>query len=211
MIVNNFNLIKDFLEFEEGNFYFLQILRRRKDNPDNPDIPNGSNNNYRTIKSYFINSKEYLEQIEDEVIKLCNLFNARAYIGLNKRNYERIAFENLKEISDLIYQKQFHKVYKSYNSCAGYYSHGDKLWIIDIDIKDLSFVEEVKQEINKCDSKYDDNIVTVIPTLNGYHIITRPFNIKQFQPAINSYSHITDIEIHKNNPTLLYYEQPNIR
>lgn len=200
MLINNFNLIKNFLEFEEGNFYFLQILLRRK---DNPDAVNGSNNNYRTIKSYFINSKEYLEQKEDEIIKLCDLFNARAYIGLNKRSYERIAFENLKEISKLIYDKQFHKVYKSYNSCAGYYTHGDKLWIIDIDSKDLDLVDKIKKEINKCDSKYDDNFVLLVPTVCGYHIISRPFNLGQFEPFMVNH----ELDIHKNNPTLLYFNK----
>lgn len=36
--IDNFNLIKPFLKFDsEDDFYYLQILRRRKDNPDDQE------------------------------------------------------------------------------------------------------------------------------------------------------------------------------
>ena len=41
-------------------------------------------------------------------------------------------------------------------------------------------------------------MIAYIPTKNGYHIITKPFNLKQFK---DKYS---DIDVHKNNPTILY-------
>lgn len=199
MEVNNFDLIKSFLEFEnDDTFYFLQLIRRRK---DNPDIPNEKSNNYRSIKTYFITSKEMLDSVKEEVITLCNIFNARAYIGLNKRSFERVAFEHLSELSKLIYNKQYHKVRKSYNSCAGYYSTGDKIWIVDID--DNSIILEVSKAIVKCDSGYQNIIIGTIPTLNGVHLLTRPFNLKQFEPFMVE----NNIDVHKNNPTLLYFNK----
>jgi len=45
---------------------------------------------------------------------------------------------------------------------------------------------------------YNSKIYTQIPTKNGYHIITKPFNLKQFKDKY------PDIDVHKNNPTILY-------
>lgn len=45
---------------------------------------------------------------------------------------------------------------------------------------------------------YVFKIYDYIPTKNGYHIITKPFNLKQFKDKY------PDIDVHKNNPTILY-------
>ena len=47
-----------------------------------------------------------------------------------------------------------------------------------------------------------DNVIAVLPTINGYHIITHPFNLKQLEPFIAT----NPLDIHRNNPTLLYYK-----
>ena len=47
-MIDNLELIKPLLEFnKENDFYFIQILQRKKDNPE----VNGLNNS-RTVKSY---------------------------------------------------------------------------------------------------------------------------------------------------------------
>lgn len=51
--------------------------------------------------------------------------------------------------------------------------------------------EPLKQNIKDC---------YVVLTAHGYHLITAPFNIEKFS---NQFS---DIDVHKNNPTLLYFE-----
>jgi hypothetical protein len=49
---------------------------------------------------------------------------------------------------------------------------------------------------------YDpDKIIGVIKTLNGCHLITKPFNIVQFREKY------PDVEVKKNSPTLLYYSK----
>ena len=67
--------------FESSDdFYFLQILKRKKEHPDL-----GSNS--ITVHTYYVNSLEHFKNIEKEVINLCEFHNARAYINLNKRSY----------------------------------------------------------------------------------------------------------------------------
>ena len=44
----------------------------------------------------------------------------------------------------------------------------------------------------------DTKYITNIPTKSGWHIITTPFNLQQFKEKY------PDIDVHKNNPTILY-------
>ena len=78
--IDNFELIKPLLEFEQEDdeYYVIFILKRRKDNPEMKD-------NLKIIKEYYISSVDYLESKKEEIIKLCEIFNARAVINLNKR------------------------------------------------------------------------------------------------------------------------------
>lgn len=65
MIVDNFDQI---LEFNDPNeFYFLQIIQRKKDGC----VTDTGNNGYRTIKTYYIFSKEQLERKRAKITELC--------------------------------------------------------------------------------------------------------------------------------------------
>ena len=84
-MIDVFNQIKDLITFEsDDDFYFLQILQRKKDNPHI-----GSNS--RVIKNYYIGSIEYLEDKYDEIKSVCDQFNARASLRLNKSSYRKVA------------------------------------------------------------------------------------------------------------------------
>lgn len=193
MEINNLNSILKLLEFPcEHTFYHLQILKRRKENPE-------LNRNSTVIKTYYITSHEYLENKMEEIIEICKFFNARAYINLNPRNFEKIAYHNLKKITDCILNKDFKSIRKSYESVCGNFGQTN-YWIIDVDVKDFDQVLILANQINKCKSKYDVNVVTYIETINGWHIIVRPFDIRDL-PTLP-----IQFDIQKNNPTILYYD-----
>jgi hypothetical protein len=64
-MIDNLKLILPFLKFEsQDDFYYLQILQRKKENAEL-----GSNS--RVIKNYYIKSEEYLLDRYDEIKKLC--------------------------------------------------------------------------------------------------------------------------------------------
>lgn len=198
-MVNNFEIIKKMLTFvDKGDFYFLQILQRKKDNPE-------IGSNLRVIKTYYIKSVDELVKRYDEIKKLCKLFNARAYINLNKRNFVNMYFKTIKLISDQAENGNYDKIPHAFDSvCGKYHSTTDKKWIVDIDFKNidkgnLSFNDWLNLligEINKCRPE-GDKILAQIPTLNGIHLITKPFDKSAF--GLSRF-----LDIHKNNPTILY-------
>lgn len=98
-MVDNFDRIRKLLNFRsKDDFYFVQVLQRKKDH--NNTKVNGTNNNSRLIKVYYISSLEYFDFVKPEIIELCKVFGARAGINLNRRSFERMAFHHLKKVTD---------------------------------------------------------------------------------------------------------------
>lgn len=210
MSINNFKQIRGLLDFKsDDEFYFLQILQRKKDFKDGQKV-NGTNNNSRLIKAYYVKSLEQYDFIEKEVIALCDVFNARAGINLNKRSFEKTALQHLKLVTDNIINKNYDKVYKTYSSAAGKFSHdNNKKWIIDIDKDEVIWTEQILNAISECEpmgSKY----ITTIPSKSGLHLITSPFNRQQFNEKLMNelkeyqMTDVLKIDIQVNNPTNLY-------
>jgi hypothetical protein len=84
-----------------------------------------------------------------------------------------------------------------FDSVVGQIKTQEKRWIVDIDVTDFHAVTELSKLINylKPEGK---KIEAVIPTKNGWHLITGKFDVKTFKEMF------PDIDIQKKNPTLLY-------
>jgi len=202
-MVDNFEKIIPLLKFDsEDDFYHLQILMRKKENP------HLGSNSY-VVKTYYIRSIEYLLNKKDEIINLCDFNNARACINLNRRSFEKIAFHTLKKVTDQIMNKDFKSVRKVYESvCGGFSNEPEKKWVIDIDYKDYVYLNQIEmtQKFNQMIQKIEklieitgkDTNIVKIPTKNGEHWICYPFNLEEFKTQFR------EIDIHKDNPTILY-------
>jgi hypothetical protein len=71
-------------------------------------------------------------------------------------------------------------------------------WIVDIDDKDeneLAKTISVVDETRPIGSKVE----AVIPTKNGYHLITKRFDVEMFRKSY------PQLDIQRKNPTLLYF------
>lgn len=200
METNNFNIVRKFLDFSDSDtYYFLQILKRRKDNP-------GLEKDMKVIGDYFIYSLEQFDRMENEIINTCKTHNARAYFRLNKRGIKKNAMQMLKRVTDLIISENYKAVKNAFSSVSGeYHSDKDKKWIVDIDEFDQTklgqtlkthaiyqFIEKLQRDTGK------EPMMEIIPTKNGLHIITRPFNLQTFKKTY------PNIDIHKDNPVVLY-------
>lgn len=202
MTVDNFDQIEKLLNFEnEGEFYMIQIMQRGKDQNDGR-----ASSSVRIIKSYFVNSIEYLESRKEEIKSLCEFFNARACIVLNKKSQKQVSLKGLEIMAHLVAHEEYHTFRSVFETACGQTGacDGNKAWIVDIDTKDDAEVAYVIETVMKCEPFVDDKIVAKIPTVHGYHLITRPFNKKKFSDMYNG-----TIDIHDGTPTLLYYKDKN--
>jgi hypothetical protein len=194
-MINNIELIKPLLNFDkEGDFYMLYVFKRKKDQPE------GEKDNHqsvRTIKSYCVTSIEYLEKRYDEIITLCEVFKARAYIHVAKQNHKDVGMNMITEIVTRIQSGQINQK-NVFDSVVGQIKTQEKRWIVDLDIKDGDYLFDVMCVIKLCRPE-GNKIIEVIDTKNGYHLITERFDIEQFKKFY------PDIDIQKKNPTLLYY------
>lgn len=190
-MINSYSKIKSLLEFNsDDDFYFLQIIKRKKDNK----LMKSDN---RVIKNYYINSIEYLENELNTIIEICDLFNARAMIRLNKRSFKKVSYKSLEITSMYLNNGDYKSIKSSYSRACGLTNNDkNKKWVIDIDCiwYDCNYMENLINISNPI----GDKIFTILDTKNGYHIITKPFDLRRFK---NEYP---EIDIHKDNPINLY-------
>lgn len=193
-MINNLDIIKELLNFsDDGDFYSLMIMKRKKDQPE------GEKDNHqsvRTIKTYCIDSIEYLEKRYEEIKMLCEVFKARAYIHVQKQNHADVSLEMMMQLAHRI-KCNVSNQRGLFDSVVGQLKTNEKRWIIDIDTKDLNFLNEVKYFIFNLRPE-KDKVEAIIPTKSGYHLITNKFDSKTFKEKY------PEIDIQKKNPTLLY-------
>lgn len=134
--MDNIDKILPFLQFDsDDDFYFLQILQRKKENPQ-------LGNNSRVIKNYYITSQQYLLDRYEEVKSLCDTFNARASIRLNRRSFEKVGFKALENISHTMQNREYKHLMKSYDRACGLLNNEKtKRWVVDIDENDVIWLE----------------------------------------------------------------------
>ena len=194
-MINNIELIKPLLNFEnEGDFYMLYVFKRKKDQPE------GERDNHqsvRTIKTYCVDSIEYLDKRYDEIKQLCEMFKARAYIHVQKQNHKDVSLEMMMSLAERIKNGQ-HIQKGLFDSVVGQIKTNEKRWIVDVDTKDNKEILNIKLKIDSCQPFGKDKIIEEIPTKNGYHLITEKFDVMEFA------KHFPNTEIQKKNPTLLF-------
>jgi hypothetical protein len=194
-MINNIELINPLLNFDnEDDFYMLYIFKRKKDQSE------GERDNHqsvRTIRSYCISSIEQLEKRYDEIIQLCEIFKARAYIHIQKQNHKDVSLDMLVDLAQRIKSGQ-HQQQNLFDSIVGQMKTYEKRWIVDIDTKDEDIILNIRYTINTIRPE-GLKIHRTIPTKNGVHLITDRFDVMEFK------KHYPEIDIQKKNPTLLYY------
>jgi hypothetical protein len=193
--VNNIDRILPLLNFNDENVFLVWLVLRNKDG----NTQAKGNNKNRTIKSYYFTSREKFEERREEIIKICNTFNCRAYICMNGKPLNRVLHILQNRLVENLYNYVpkncnlnsviDHAVMKATNS-------KEKYWVIDVDTKEEEFINRLKTIIDGSRSSFSKNIVTEIPTAHGVHLITHPFDPRSIEGI--------DIEIKREGLTLLY-------
>jgi hypothetical protein len=193
-MIDNIDLIKPLLNFSEpGDFYMLYVFKRKKDQPE------GERDNHqsvRTIKTYCIDSIDHLDRRYNEIKQLCEMFKARAYIHVQKQNHKDVSLNMLSLLAERIRDGVSNQK-GLFDSVVGQIKTQEKRWIVDIDVTDFHAVTELSQFINYLRPE-GKKVEAVIPTKNGWHLITGRFDVKTFSEKF------PDVDIQKKNPTLLF-------
>lgn len=179
-------------------FFDVQLIRRGKDHPNMPAA------NY-TFKTYYFDSLEIFNKSYDEIKKCCEIFGLRAYVSVNAKSKQEAAKKTLEKYAHNIVTNEYTKPWKDFSSVCGGLNGAIKRWVIDCDDtnSESNYIKEISRIIMTCDSEYTNPIVTTIKTKSGIHLITNPFNIKQFKNLCN-YNGLEIPAIQLNHMTLLY-------
>lgn len=193
-MIDNLEHIKPLLSFSEaGDFYMLYVFKRKKDQPESE---RDNHQSVRTIKTYCIESVEHLENRYDEIKQLCEMFRARAYIHVQRQNHHDVSLDMMMTLAERI-KNGSHNQKGLFDSVVGQIKTLEKRWIVDIDTLDFHTVTEITNLITML-KPVGPKVEAVIPTKNGYHLITERFDVMEFK------KYQPNIDIQKKNPTLLY-------
>lgn len=209
-MVNNFELIKNYMTFlNERSFYFVQILRRKKENPEQKSysIP---------IENFYIFSKDHLDHMMPRIIEICEKNRARAYIKLNCLDAQSVMLETIAVLTHDIRNSDWKHMSAALNSACGICGKQDgfeKLYLVDLDDEYADRKDEIKQyiedlppvkykEIDEYGHTLKERINKVkieIPTRHGTHLLTTGFDLQTFSQKY------PNIDIHKDGNTILYF------
>lgn len=201
--VNNFDLITPYLNFAPNNrsIVLVWLVSRKKDGSTKVK----GSNRVRTIKSYHFQSMEHFLEKREEIITICKTFHCRAYICMNPKALLKVLFTLADIVMGTIKGTIENTIPVSLkgildSAIMKTAASSNKLWIVDVDKKDENLLKKVTDVVQNSRSGYDNNILCQVPTVNGLHLITRPFDVRDFQAKIDS----QDAEIKKDALTLLY-------
>lgn len=207
-MTDNFNNYRDYINIcgglpdnnERGTldkYYVIELMRRGKDNPDLPAA------NYH-FRNYYIYSWRDLDRYEKEIKDICRLLKLRAYCSVNYKLMSQVALDTLAESARRIAAHDYKKFYAIFESCSGKFTdRGNSKWVIDIDEPyNETLINVLTTFINNMESSYDENVIFVMPTKSGVHLITHPFNLHRFNNEWNKA--LLNPDIKKNHLTLLF-------
>lgn len=206
-MTDNIKVMRDYMkylgipekqQYRKDLYFDVQLIRRGKDNPDTPAA------NY-TFKTYYIDSLELFDRYIEEIKTCCDMFHLRAYISVNAKSKIELSKKTLVKYAEMVALEESKKPWRFCDSVNGSLSGKEKRWVIDIDDceDDNQYLYYVREAIGRCSTKYDNAIITTLPTKSGFHIITHPFNTYEFNKHCEDMG-IKMPEIKKNHITLLY-------
>lgn len=209
-MTDNFTIIKEFIQSQWSGkfndfadaFYAVEIIGRKKDGASVVD---------HKFKMYFIKNIEDLDKYEAEIKAICDALQMRAYISVNSKSWRQVTLNTMAEYAYRIAHSNFDKPQSVFESCAGkFVDRSSQLWIIDVDKEDADFhcmsiddLAEYYSRIIEKECAPRKQIVAVIKTKTGKHIICHPFNVVEFSNKACGAT-CTEGLIKKNNFTLLY-------
>lgn len=174
-MINNFDKIEQFLEFEKGSFYKFELLLRNTDgNNDLYQEGYSKTNKNILIKSWYVDNADYLQKIKHEMITLANLTGARIYMTLDRKNNLSLVQELITKFTNVLCElahgnevsiKTISKILSSKTSVLETSDKKYRTLMFDVDTKDKNILNSVVKYIeSKGQTSY------VVDSRKGYHV-----------------------------------------
>lgn len=204
-MVDNFDIIRAHLDFKsEFDRYIVHILKRAK---DDQGVAYGSNETNRLIKTFYITSLEYFDKKIPVIKDLCDSNLARVYILPQVRSNEDCLKELLKIVVDNLSNPSIKPDHLIRSAFCGFHGSRAKRWIIDYDYEnsygyDFDFIVNLIKENHIEIGNNPELDMFIVPTKNGKHIVTKPFNLEKcFKKCDMLYQGVKKIKIAENIDT----------
>lgn len=201
-MINNWEILKGIITFDNpGDFYIIQIIKRRKDNPD-------LDKTSVILKEKYATSQKYLESRLPEWMEYAKTNNARIYINPNRRDMTKMGIRMISALSEYVLTNQYNVFPDIFAKTVGKFSDEKiKRWIIDIDDVDevpVPLLALIK-ELHGKNTRIERNILAIVPTNSGFCVITEPFDMKKFKNRVSEIIGNAEIPtVFKNSPVLLF-------
>ena len=187
-LVDNFDKIVRLLDFNSpDDFYFVQIIKRRKDNPYDDKRQGNYNDGAWYLDSWRIRSVDQLIELKPDIIAACEKNNARAYITINSRSEQATNVHVIKMRAE---NPRNSKKYQHAEDIAPAQAKYGKNWrgqrlkfFVDVDSTNKWIWNEVKKIADICKMDIIDEYIT--PN-GGLHLI---FPNKE-HPNIDYFTHM---------------------
>lgn len=167
--IDNFDVISKQLNLNDPDkFYFVQIIRRKKDNP------NARFHYAEYPKHWNVTNGQELLSHKDEIKQICNMYNARAYIRLNPRSTKLATARAGDIIKDAIRKQKTMSYEEAYAIASGHsfksrqHTNDFPVTMIDIDTTDKNIHQKVLDQLKNAGI----SVLFTYETLNGgLHIV----------------------------------------
>ena len=170
-MIDNFDILSGWFNnlIDSRDFFFVQVIQRRKDCK--------IDTNYNVIKDYYFFNEETFLSKKEEIITLCKAFNARAYFWVNPRNCKEVQYELIRDALEAV-ELETNKLYTCISKAIGHKrsSHYKAVWILDFDTKDTELITKYLDIAMGCKHSGSGLVFDLIPTVNGYHALTKRFD-----------------------------------
>lgn len=213
-MVDNSEQIKKLMHWEiEGDVYYVQIMRRKKDGADHEG----------PIRDFHIHSIEHFDKEYPLMKQLAEANKARVMVRLNQRNtmdanlrasieamktqieINRVLRKMIRTGNPILGLPDIRSMTKLYSSALGQTNTEDsetRKWIVDIDgdMVDTSkpgyesldaIAETLSSVIRTCGVKdkktgtcREPIIYCKLPSKNGMHLVTSTFNVSEFLKSV---------------------------
>lgn len=228
MVIDNFDTIENFMEFNLGTYYKFEALIRNTDGYNVLNKNKNSNTKKNVlIKSWYIENLKDYKNLKEEMITLCNLTGARLYITLDRKSIKKTLltlFDTINiKIKDMLYTKDefigLHFGIKNlsniFESCSSKIESSDKdskTYLFDVDIVDSRLIDAIYNFIKYSTTKKIN--IYILKTKKGYHIICKKIfekniwkdSIKQYlRPELHYL--LNNVSLSENSLGLVYYNK----